>query len=64
MSVEKRIAIAVWWLANTSYCSVSELFGVGSSTVAEIVVAVCLAIELHLLPGNMRIQDLRKVKKI
>lgn len=59
--VGKWVAIAVWWLANiTSYSYVSQLFGVDYSTVAKIVVEVCLAIDLHLLRGNIRIRDVRE----
>ncbi|XP_048345295.1 protein ANTAGONIST OF LIKE HETEROCHROMATIN PROTEIN 1-like [Sphaerodactylus townsendi] len=49
LSVEKRVAIALWYLASpNTYRKVREQFGVGASTVAEIVVEVCLAIEAQL----------------
>ncbi|XP_048373451.1 protein ANTAGONIST OF LIKE HETEROCHROMATIN PROTEIN 1-like [Sphaerodactylus townsendi] len=48
--VEKRVAIAIWYLANANcYREVREQFGVGLSTVGEIVLEVCCAMELDLL---------------
>ncbi|XP_054843582.1 putative nuclease HARBI1 [Eublepharis macularius] len=50
ISVEMRVAIALWYLANCStYRQCMNQFGVGISTVAGIVLEVCLAIELELL---------------
>lgn len=48
--VEQRLAIALWWMANTtSYRMVREQFGVARSTIAGIVAEVCLAIQEELL---------------
>uniref|UniRef100_A0A8D0CDG2 KRAB domain-containing protein n=1 Tax=Salvator merianae TaxID=96440 RepID=A0A8D0CDG2_SALMN len=62
ISVEKRVAIAIWWLANNAfYRTVAERFGVGRSTVAKIVVEVCLAIELVLLQQTVHLGDVRMI---
>lgn len=53
--VEECMAIAIWWLANTlSYRVLGQLFGVGRSTVAGIVIDVCLAMEAELLSPVVR----------
>ncbi|XP_015267767.1 PREDICTED: putative nuclease HARBI1 [Gekko japonicus] len=47
--VEKRIAIAIWYLASANtYREVGEKFGVGVSTVGEVVLEVCFAMEVEL----------------
>ncbi|XP_061475754.1 uncharacterized protein LOC133381148 [Rhineura floridana] len=54
--VEKRLAITVWWLATLEcYREVAVNFGVGKSTVGDIVVEVCLAIEHVLLSRTVNI---------
>ncbi|KAL8199264.1 UNVERIFIED_CONTAM: hypothetical protein K2H54_038910 [Gekko kuhli] len=41
VSVERRVAVAVWWMANNmSYRAVAHQFGLARSTVAGIVVEV------------------------
>ena len=51
ISVKKRVAITLWTLASSAeYRTVSHLFGVGRSTVCEIVHETCRAIVDHLLP--------------
>lgn len=63
VTVFKRVAMAVWWLANVAtYRELSEQFGVGISTVAEIVIEVCLAMELELLEKVERLADIGKVR--
>ncbi|XP_015276416.1 PREDICTED: putative nuclease HARBI1 [Gekko japonicus] len=53
--MEERVAITIWWLANTNcYRQVGEHFGLARSTIAGIVVEVCLAIELELLESVIR----------
>ena len=50
ISVERRVAITVWKLAtNVEYRTLSNLFGIGLSTVAVIVVETCQAITSNLL---------------
>lgn len=56
--VEKRVAIAIWYLANANcYREVREQFGVGLSTVGEIVLEVCCAMELDLLRKTVCLGD-------
>ncbi|XP_054849635.1 uncharacterized protein LOC129339053 [Eublepharis macularius] len=56
ISVEKRVAVAVWFLASgSSYQVASDIFGVGRSTVAHLVVEFCLAVELELLSKTVRL---------
>lgn len=43
--VEKRVAVTLWWLATGSgYRTVAHLFGMGKSSVCEIVHEVCAAL--------------------
>ena len=50
VSVEKRVAITLWTLASpVEYRTVGHLFGVGRSTVCEVVNETCKAIVDHLL---------------
>ncbi|KAL8174526.1 UNVERIFIED_CONTAM: hypothetical protein K2H54_048207 [Gekko kuhli] len=50
VSVERRVAVAVWWMANTmSYRAVGHQFGLAWSPVAGIVVEVTRAITERLL---------------
>ncbi|KAJ7341967.1 hypothetical protein JRQ81_008043 [Phrynocephalus forsythii] len=59
--VEERVAIWVYFLASCScYCTIALVFQKGTSTVASIVVEVCLAIEHTMLRKEVRISDLSK----
>ncbi|KAL8206488.1 UNVERIFIED_CONTAM: hypothetical protein K2H54_005364, partial [Gekko kuhli] len=50
MTVERRVAVAVWWMANAmSYRAVGHRFSLARSTVAGIVVEVTRAITERLL---------------
>lgn len=50
ISVEARVALTIWRLAtNVEYRTIAELFGLGRSTVGEIVVDTCTAISSHLI---------------
>ena len=50
ISVEKRVAVTVWKLAtNIEYRTLSALFGIGRSTVGDIIIETCKAIT-KLLP--------------
>uniref|UniRef100_A0A667XSF7 Putative nuclease HARBI1 n=1 Tax=Myripristis murdjan TaxID=586833 RepID=A0A667XSF7_9TELE len=43
--VEKRVAVALWWLATGSgYRTVAHLFGIGKATVCVVVSEVCTAL--------------------
>ena len=45
ISMEARVAMTIWRLAtNAEYRTISALFGVGRSTVVEVVVDTCEAI--------------------
>ena len=55
ISVEERVAITIWKLAtNIEYRTLSELFGIGKSTVCEIVNDTCQQIVINLLPKYMK----------
>ncbi|XP_020633931.3 uncharacterized protein LOC110070590 [Pogona vitticeps] len=62
ISVEKRVAIAVWWLSNLEcYRVVATQFGIGRSTVGEIVLEVCFAIERLLGPQAVCLGDYKEI---
>ncbi|KAF7237348.1 Protein ANTAGONIST OF LIKE HETEROCHROMATIN PROTEIN 1, partial [Varanus komodoensis] len=62
ISVEKRVAIAVWWLSNLEcYREVATQFGVGRSTVGEIVLEVCFAIKHRLAHRIVYLGDYQKI---
>ena len=49
VSVEARVAVTIWRLAtNSEYRTIAELFGLGHSTVGEIVIDTCEIITNHL----------------
>lgn len=56
ISVEARVAVTVWKLAtNVEYRTIATLFGIGHSTVGEIVLDTCDAIAFFLLPKYVRV---------
>lgn len=56
ISVEERVSVTLWKLAtNVEYWTLSSLFGLGRSTVGEIVVETCTAISTHLLSKYVHI---------
>ena len=56
VSTERRLDITLWKLAtNIEYRSISQLFGVGHSTVCSIVLETCQAFTEILLPKYVRI---------
>lgn len=62
LSVEKRVGIALWKLATTEcYRSVANHFGVGRSTVGEVFIEVCLAIEKLLFKKVVALKDSKEV---
>ncbi|XP_062972102.1 uncharacterized protein LOC134392052 [Elgaria multicarinata webbii] len=62
LSVAKRVAIGIWKLANPGfYKNAAEQFGVGRSTVGEVFVEVCLAMQLVLLRRTVYLGDYQKV---
>ena len=49
LTVEKRVAITLWRLGtNIEYRSLSQVFGIGLSTVCVVVADVCTTIVQHL----------------
>ena len=57
--------MTVWRLAtNVDYRTLSELFGLGKSTVGETVIETCNAIATHLLSQYVYIPQGRKLKEI
>ncbi|KAL8178496.1 UNVERIFIED_CONTAM: hypothetical protein K2H54_049333 [Gekko kuhli] len=63
VSVEWRVAVAVWWMANNmSYRAVAHQFGLARSTVAGIVVEVTRAITEWLLERVVYLRDPDKVR--
>ena len=65
MSVEERVAVTLWKLAtNIEYRTLSSLFGLGRSTVGEIVVETCKALTNHLLSMHVHIPSGDKLRDI
>ncbi|KAJ7319966.1 hypothetical protein JRQ81_019477 [Phrynocephalus forsythii] len=60
--VEERVAIGVYFLASRScYRTIAHVFQKGTSTIASVVVEVCLAIEHTLLKQEVRVMDFNKM---
>ncbi|KAJ7329418.1 hypothetical protein JRQ81_015592, partial [Phrynocephalus forsythii] len=58
---EERVAIGVYYLASkTCYRSLAHLFAKGKSTVANIVIEFCLAMEHILLCQEIKLTDFNK----
>lgn len=56
--VEKRVAVAIWYLAtNVTYRDLRELFGIGISTICEIVLQFCHAVEADLFGKVVRLGE-------
>ena len=65
ISVERRVAVTVWKLAtNVEYRTLSNLFGIGLSTVAVIVVETCQAISANLLTRYVYIPEDELLKEV
>ena len=65
ISVDQRVAVTIWKLAtNVEYRTLSELFGIGKSTVREIVNDTCKQIVMHLLPKYVKIPQGDVLKEI
>ncbi|KAJ7332486.1 hypothetical protein JRQ81_014666 [Phrynocephalus forsythii] len=59
--VEERVAIGVYFLASRScYRTIALVFQKGTSTIASVVVEVCLAIEHTLLKEEVHVSDINK----
>ncbi|KAJ7332274.1 hypothetical protein JRQ81_014454 [Phrynocephalus forsythii] len=60
--VEERVAIGIYFLASRScHRTIALVFQKGTSTVASIIVEVCLAIEHTMLREEVRISDFSKM---
>ncbi|KAJ7327122.1 hypothetical protein JRQ81_016881 [Phrynocephalus forsythii] len=60
--IEERVAIGVYFLASRScYRTIAHVFQKGTSTIASVVVEVCLAIEHTLLKKEVRVMDFSKM---
>lgn len=56
VSVEARVAVTIWRLGtNVEFRTIAALFGLGRSTVGEIVTDTCEAIASHLMPRYVAI---------
>ncbi|KAJ7332350.1 hypothetical protein JRQ81_014530 [Phrynocephalus forsythii] len=59
--VEERVAIGVYFLASRScYRTIAHIFQKGTSTIASVMVEVCLAIEHTLLKEEVQVVDFNK----
>ena len=64
ISVEKRVAVALWRLAtNVEYRSIGHLFGISRSTACVIVHEVCSAINTVLTPIYIKIPTEQLLKE-
>ena len=65
VSVQVRVAVTVWRLAtNTEYRTIAALFGLGRSTVCEIVLETCEMIAHHLLPRYIAVPQDERLQDI
>ena len=65
ISVEERVAISIWKLStNIEYRTLSELFGIGRSTVCEIIHDTCQHIVMNLLPKYVKIPKGDRLKEL
>ena len=63
--VEARVAMTIWRLAtNAEFRTISALFGVGRSTVAEVVLDTCEVIRRELMPKYVRIPGNDSLREI
>ena len=65
VDVDQQIAVTLWRLAtNIEYRTISELFGLGLSTVCTIVLKTCKVIAQHLLPKYVCIPTGEKLQDV
>lgn len=63
--MEERVAVTVWKLAtHVEYQTLSSLFGLGRLTVGKIVIEMCHAITIYLLPRYVQIPCGQKLREI
>ena len=55
MPIDQQIAVTIWRLAtNVEYQTILVLFGIGISTVYDIVHRICYAMAEHILPKYVK----------
>ena len=65
VSVEERVAVTVWKLAtNVEYRTLASLFGLGRSTVGEIVVETCEVVTTKLLSRYVYIPQESRLREV
>ena len=65
VSVEVRVAVTIWRLAtNVKYRTIAQLFGLGRSTVGEIVLETCEVIAEQLLPKYVHVPSDNRLREI
>ena len=65
VSVEVRVAVTIWRLGtNVEFRTIAELFGLGRSTVGEIVLDTCDAITSHLFPRYVYVPQNDRLKEV
>ena len=65
ISVGERVAISIWKLStNIEYRTLSELFGIGRSTVCEIVHDTCQHIVINFLPKYVKLPKDDRLKEL
>ena len=63
--MEERVAVTIWKLAtNVEYRTLSALFGLGRSTVGQIVLETSHAIATHLLPQYVQIPQEENLREV
>ena len=65
VDVDEQLAVTIWRLAtNIEYRTILALFGLGISTVCEIVHRTCQVFSEHLLPRNVKIPTKDRLREI
>ena len=65
ISVEARLALTIWRLGtNVEYRTIAGLFGLGRSTVGEIVVDTCDAISCHLMSKYVKMPQDEHLREV
>ena len=65
VDVDEQLAVTIWRLAtNIEYRTISALFGLGISTMCEIVHRTCQVFSEHLLPRHVKIPTKDRLREI
>ena len=63
--VRTRVTVTFWRLAtNIEYQTIGELFGLGRSTVCEIIIDTCDAIAKHLAPQHIYMPNNESLREV